>query len=178
MILHQGHVTGDEGKFVGANPVALARQASVGQSCCKPQIDSFQPGGTEAELRITGPCCFGGCSELCFDSHFMAVNLKSEETIGEVKKLRPATCMDAIKEMATDSDRFQIDFQKANNQQKMGLLTSAFLSDFMFFEQDNGMCRRTAGGQIAITCFQCYVCGMLCPCGISCGGSGGGGGSE
>jgi hypothetical protein len=55
-------------------------------------------------MNVEGPCLFGGCSELCFSSHFVGRTAKGVE-MGEVSKLHPQSFGDVFKEMLTDSDR-------------------------------------------------------------------------
>ena len=47
-------------------------------------------------------------------------------------------------------------------------LASLFLVDYMFFEQDNGMCKYE-DGKIKITLCLCYCAGCLCPCNVVLG---------
>ena len=76
-------------------------------------------------------------------------------------------------EALTDSDCYTIEFNPGVNlapQQKALMLASLMQIDFMFFEQDNGICKRD-GDKIKFTCFECYCMGCLCPCNVTCGGN-------
>jgi hypothetical protein len=67
----------------------------------------------------------------------------------------------------------------ATPSQKVEMFTAMFLAEFMFFEQDNGMCKfDPATKQCVLTCFQCYFYGCLCPCQIRLGSGGSGGGGS
>lgn len=168
--------------------IFTAKQAPASQAMFNPIIKIYPKGSTEEDMQIKGPCCFGGCSELCCDSKFEATN-KSGEVIGRVKKTRPAGIGECITEACTDADRFEIMFEgNVTDQQKLGMFTGALLADFMLFEQDNGMCSLVcpmgADGSrdcgIKFTLFMCYCCGCLQPCTVTClaGGEGGEGGDE
>ena len=114
---------------------------------------------------MTGPQCFGGCSELCKESRFNATGTDNNHK-GYVVKEVPRTCMEVLREICTDKDSYRVVFNEGvSAKEKAALLTGALLIDFMYFERDNGACS-CVGGQdcLCINCCYCYCMGCLCPC--------------
>lgn len=138
---------------------------------CTPTLaifDGHLPDQAPPTSFMHGPCVFGGCSEACFESDFAISRPQSGTKIGDVailRKLKPRSCGDMCAECCTDSDRYYIEFKDKSltPQQKATLLGTLMLTDFMFFEQDNGMvqCRDK---RLIITFFNCYCGGCVCPC--------------
>lgn len=76
-----------------------------------PKLEVYQEADSIAPYAdITGPMCFGGCSELCCDSKFLYKKRGDGKNIAHMKKLAPKTCMDACAEMFTDADKFLVEF--------------------------------------------------------------------
>jgi len=126
--------------------------------------------------KVEGPCIFGGCSELCCDSNWMVSQMQPHQfnsgvgtgDLARIVKTRPTSAGAAIREAFTDSDSYSMDFVPGNNlapQQKAIMMASLILVDYMFFEQDNGMCK-IEDQKIKITVFQYYCMGTTCPCNI------------
>lgn len=170
MTLHDGHKSGDPGSLDDPAPVFKVKQSTACEAMCAPELKVIYEGVETPSMTITGPQCFGGCSELCCDSKFEAVN-KSGDPAGEVKKLAPRDCSSVCAEMFTDSDKYLVTFGEDNSaDDKAALLTSAFLVDFMYFEADQGMlnCRN---GNCSATCCLCYCMGCTIPWNCYCPGS-------
>uniref|UniRef100_A0A3B4X114 Phospholipid scramblase n=1 Tax=Seriola lalandi dorsalis TaxID=1841481 RepID=A0A3B4X114_SERLL len=77
--------------------------------------------GFEPLAKVEGPCCWGGCSELCFSSEFLV------STMGRETENRPRDCGSFAKEMFTDSDIFTMAFKPGHNlspQQKATMMAS------------------------------------------------------
>jgi hypothetical protein len=141
---------------------------------CTPQVDVLL--NNEIVASVTGQLCFGGCSEMCFDQGFVVTD-KAGQPVAEIVKMRPSGLMEACAEMMTDSDCFRITLTGDANsaffklpEYRYLLLSINMLLEFMFFENDNGMLD-CADGSLHITCFNCYCCGMICPC--KCDAAGG-----
>ena len=150
-------------------------------------------GEFSALAKVEGPCFFGGCSELCCDSQWNVSRMTPETwdekiNLGDmaiITKKKPGSLASTLREMATDSDTFTMEFKpeaQLTPQQKATMIASLLLVDYMFFEQDNGMLS-CEGGKVKITLCETYCCGSLCPWNISIPGSsqsgdgdGGGGG--
>jgi len=135
-----------------------------------------RPGGAEGFeplAKVEGPCCWGGCSELCFSSEFLVSTMGRETEnaklqlgdLAVITKQRPRDCGSFAKEMFTDSDIFTMAFKPGHNlspQQKATMMASLILTDYMFFENDNGMCY-CEGSKLHITLCNTYCCGHTCP---------------
>ena len=141
------------------NPISKINQASS----CTPQLDVFaEVDSAEPYASITGPCCFGGASELCCKSKFEYK--KGDTQIASMTKLAPSDCCACLKELCTDADKFSVEFEDGiEAEEKANSIAAVFLTDYMFFEQDQGICTVKDGGA-KLTCFQCYCFGCLIPC--------------
>ena len=60
-------------------------------------------------------------------------------------------------------------------QQKATMMASLILTDYMFFENDNGMCY-CEGSKLHITLCNTYCCGHTCPCKVVLDGNNNNGG--
>ena len=99
--------------------------------------------------------------------------------LAKITKVRPKGPCACGKELFTDSDTFTVRYAEGvglTPQQKAAMMGSMILTDYMFFEQDQGMVT-CEGTKIKITLFECYCCGALCPATIQwdANNSGGGG---
>jgi hypothetical protein len=175
MILHAGAVQegpDKAGKLSDYSRIIGSAKEAGGLCNCTPTLDLFdgvKPDHPNAKSSSTihGPCFFGGCSEMCTESEFR-VSRPPGRRLGDVaviKKLRPRNFSEVCQELCTDSDRYYIEFRDPSltPQQKATLLGGLMLTDYMFFEQDNGMvsCRHK---ELTITCCLYYCGGCVCPC--------------
>jgi hypothetical protein len=191
MTLHDGAIqAGIKPGLVPSGTTQVVGSAVEAPCCgessgCTPTIHIFQGDrkqpGAQPIAAIEGPMIFGGCSELCCKSTFPVSRLtqgaqgpwpKKVGDIATFQKQAPSNFTEACKEAATDSDKYILEIHDATLpiEQRVNLLASIMLADFMFFEQDHGMCSSGDGGQgIKITCFECYCYGCLCPCNLNSG---------
>ena len=89
--------------------------------------------------------------------------------LAEIVKRAPAGLAAAAREALTDSDTYTMAFRQEANlapQQKAMMIASLVLVDYMFFEQDNGMCSYE-NGTLKFTLFESYCCGCLLPCSVT-----------
>lgn len=179
MTLHRGYVKGDPGAVEKANPVLFLKQTpGMGGAMLAPEIVAMtdEDGTNGQQVKISGPMCFGGCSEFCMDAPFVAKDANGN-MIGEIRKMRPQNCTELMTEIFTDSDRFKLTFNpNATPEAKAAMLSSAFLLDLMYFETDISCCKYSSSKGLQFNCINCYCCGCLIPC--TCGTGGGGGGGE
>lgn len=130
--------------------------------CFRPKLEYFDANDKNL-YHIEGPFCQ---NDYCCDAPFEIKIERQEglETLGEVRKLRPKGFTDTMREAFTDADNFQLampkDFDATRRAVQVG---SAFLIDFMFFEDDADYC--------ACPPFLMYCCGNAC--GLSCCSNGG-----
>jgi len=168
MTLHKGKLEGDIGEIKNPNPLFVVKQAPASQSMFEPVIQVFSPNaaeGSRAAVTIRGPCIYGGCSELCCDSVFQGTNADAKN-VGKIKKKYPTNLCQACCECNTTLDRYDLTFQPtATPEEKVAMFTGAILTDYMLFESDHGMCQ-CRNNTLYITCFNCYCCGVGCPCNI------------
>ena len=187
MNLHAGAIQDDPdsaGDLSDYSRVIGSAKQPIQFCSCTPTLEVFNgarapTGASDGRVSpfslMHGPCIFGGCTELCCSSDFPVSRPSSGTKVGDVaviRKLRPRDCGDFFAEFCTDSDRYTIEFKDPSltPQQKATLLGSLMLTDFMFFELDNGMCR-CSQKQLKITCCLCYCGGCLCPCSCTLDGS-------
>ena len=139
--MHMGKVEGKVGEVSGGgNPFLTIKQETCMTSMFHPKLDVKMEGQSDNLFTVTGPFCFGGCSELCFESRFSALSKKTNRDVGFLRKLAPASLGECCKEMCTDADKFRVSYEDgASVEDKTALMGVAFLADYMFFEQDNGM---------------------------------------
>lgn len=138
-------------------------------------------GDPAAEGVVTGPTCFGGCSQLCIDTEFPTSRLPAPAVGGAVSgrplrigdiaiivKRKPANCIGAARELLSTADVYTIEFTDpaATVEQKAGVLASALLLDYMLFERKQDMCGTTDDGTFFINMCDCYLGGCVCPCRI------------
>ena len=144
------------------NAVSMIRQST--RTMCTPKLEVYQEADSIAPYAdITGPMCFGGCSELCCDSKFLYKKRGDGKNIAHMKNLAPKTCMDACAEMFTDADKFLVEFgDDVSHEEKANAVAATFLTDYMFFEKDNGMCSCLDNcTRVKFTCCLVYCCGCL-----------------
>mmetsp|Transcript_20218 Transcript_20218/g.37723 ORF Transcript_20218/g.37723 Transcript_20218/m.37723 type:complete len:320 (-) Transcript_20218:174-1133(-) len=176
-IMHGGKVEGTPGNISAPNPLVMMRQASAAESPFNPKINvnPMDADGKESKtgMSLTGPQFFGGCSELCCKSTF-PVRYADNNVAGEVVKLPPRNFCGCLAEMATDMDTYKVDFNPGlSAEDKAAILSSAILADYMFFEGDEGMCRRKPNGETVCTLCQCYCLGCILPCNLKAPKKGG-----
>jgi len=181
--LHDGMVTGEPGvELQNARPLAVIRQPM--QCCtppmdgCTPTLDVFPAQGEAPYAQITGPTLFGGCSELCCESHFRYTSDGREA--GQVTHLTPKSPGEVFKAICTDSDNYGIEFAPgASEVDKANMIAGSVLLDYMFFEIDNGLVHvNPIDRSVEITCCLCFCWGYLRPCVCKCGGKNDDGGGS
>ena len=178
MTMHDGRVDGHAGSIAKDRALMTLKQPASGGGGCTPTIEVHGANATESHFKgvVEGPCVFGGCSENCCDANFRySAQAGGSGDIGTITHLRPKSCTQLTTESCTDADRFGIQISDSKTgEEKLDVLMAALLTDYMFFEQDNGMCavkqRPGKNPECKITCCMCFCYGCLCPCNCSCGG--------
>ena len=138
-------------------------------------------GKTQMYAAVRGPCLTGGCSKLCCEAEFGFSKVAAEDydnsskihksNFGDyatITKKRPKAFGQAMREMFTDSDLFDVKFtnKDATPNEKAMILAQMVHLDYMFFERDNDMC-----DDEGITLCNCFIYGCVCPCKIHKGSS-------
>lgn len=200
IIVHDGEVTAEpaccnmgnkccdgcgHGDLKNPNPISKASVPMCGGFKCTPNISVFEDfESTEPNGKMTGPCCFGGCLELCKSDSFK-YSTNDDREIGTAKKLTPNSCGQCCAEICTDSDKYRIEFKEGSSaEEKANTIGLALLADYMFFERDLGIITivfEDGSPVLKCTCCLMSILGQICPCTCSCklgknGGDGGGGG--
>lgn len=188
MYVHEGDVIGEwtndaetkvrPGSVKAPNVVSIIRQPPCGGGGLHPTLEVFQGSAIEESSEpvatIRGPTCFGGCSEICFSSGFDISRGRTKSMdFGRLVKRRGNCCT----EMCTDFDQYELYFDEAATpEEKVALMNAALLTDYAWFEFDQGTCTcKCVDGRCEVwaTCFVCYCCGCLWPCQMPifcCGG--------
>ena len=169
LTVHEGNVQGEAGNINPATRLSLIRQPSPLGGCFTPTLEVLNASGA-LDAKVTGPCCFGGWSEICCDSTF--VLKRGDAPLATIKHLAPRDCSETCAAICTDSDKFQVTFDATtSSMDKANAVAAGLLIDYMFFEIDHGLCgvenNCTGGKNIHCTLFLCYVAGCLLPFNIS-----------
>lgn len=162
-------LTNAQGQVLGA-----ARQPCCG-GFCNPQVDVMEDNIESSPFAsVIGPCCcFGGLTEMVCDQKF-EVKDPNDSPIGVITKEKPEGMAQAIQEIMTDSDLFTLRFPpQMAPKQKMLLLATTLLLDYMFFEQNKPWECDPIEQSLTCTCCNTYICGSYQPCTCKCGGAGG-----
>ncbi len=164
MTIHTGKVDDEAGKVINPKAIYTVKQASgCDDDLCHPQVKVFTPYANKPEILLTGPQCFGGCTDLCKESRFNATGTDNQDK-GYVLKEVPRTCMEMMREICTDKDSYRIVFNEVvSAKEKAALLTGALLIDIMYYERDNGACTCVNKEYLCINCCNCYCMGCLVP---------------
>lgn len=176
----KGKQTGEIGRpyMLPADRLIASVTQPIFAGCCTPTLDlRTEAYSTEDEPfgKITGPCIFGGWSEMCCDFRFFVS--KNDSTVAPkygdfalITKKAPTTLSGAFRELVSDADVYSIAFDPEANEkltpaQKLSVLSGQILADYMFFDGQTGKCTCDNDG---ITCyfFYCSIIGCLWPCSL------------
>lgn len=182
--VHAGRVDGRAGRAGQGRALLAVRQAGGCGACLRPTVVLLERGaGPRPDApfaTLVGPCCFGGCAELCCDAPFAETGGRAS-----VAKLRPRSISAGLRELVSDADVYELAVREpgwGGPVRTAGLLAAALLLDYMLFER-NGDALVCAGGRRRLNCCNAYCCGCVlpCRCDCSCPGSrarGGGAGGD
>jgi hypothetical protein len=168
MTLYAGDVEGEIGSMTG-QVIGRAEQPKPFGGCFTPTLHIMERDATEPGAKLEGPTLFGGCTELCFSTEWPISKFESDKKAGDlamIVKKAPTSMGEAAKELFGDADIYTLNVNPAmNTNQKAIFLASLILTDYMFFERDNGMFAFEDGCKtISCTICLCYCCGTLNPC--------------
>ena len=110
IVVHEGEVEYEQGICCGCLGQEVTTEGKAISKITQaatltPQLNVFAEFDSEEPYAsITGPCCFGGCSELCCESVFEYK--KGDTPIATMSKLAPKSCVECCKEICTDVDKF------------------------------------------------------------------------
>lgn len=188
--IHAGDLTGKPGAMKGTRERASLMGESIqptGGGGFKPLMqimDRADPndgiGATELYAATRGPCFTGGCAALCCNFPF-GVTVADNSMLGDSSKLhkqnfgdfatitktKPKKFSQAMREVFTDSDLYDVEFINKNitPQQKANILAHMVHLDYMFFENDADMFGHD-GECFYINLCNCFCYGCVCPCTI------------
>jgi hypothetical protein len=144
-----------------------AKQSNCCSQPCGVSLLVQGSGEAEPSMKIATPCFFGGCKSLCIGDEFPITDQKGN--VGHLTKPPPPDCGACIKEICTDADDYFITYAADSTpDQKLAMLSGAFMADYMLFAHDNGpiYCESCYNCDIACTICNCYICGVIRPCTI------------
>lgn len=120
--------------------------------------------------KVEGPLCFGGWSEFCCDFKFFVSNMDSKKKSGDlalITKKKPVGLSGAAADLFTNADVYTVQFDpnaKLTPEQKVTMLGSQLLADYMFFDGNTQKCEIDSKGNIWCYIFYCSCIGLLVPC--------------
>jgi hypothetical protein len=160
----------EAGRPNGPNPAQLVGEAiqPIFGGWYLPTLHLRDANQSEPFGTVQGPCCFGGWSEMCCNFKFQVSRYGGPSRVGDlavITKKKPHNISSAFVELATDADVYTIEFNDAaglSASQKVTILASQILSDYMWFDGNTEKCKVDDSG---ITCYLCYYSciGALCP---------------
>lgn len=142
--------------------------------CCNPRLDlmdSNSEGNATPYGKIEGPCIFGGWSEMCCSFKFYTSLFSSPTKSGDIAlitKKKPQSTSGSAVELVSNADNYRIDFDSSQNltgAQKLTILSSQLLIDYMLFDGNTEKCRRTPNGCYCYLWY-CSILGAVCPAAI------------
>jgi len=152
----------------------------IGGGGCTPTVELFD-GANDAGISdgtpfgvVEGPTFFGGCLDLCCDTHFqISKEAGGGGDLATISKLRPRECCEWCRAICSTADAFDMEFTPEgaamSPEQKAMLIGEIVHIDYMFFEQNRRYCEVEKQGDtiwIKILISMCYCYGCLCPCRI------------
>jgi hypothetical protein len=158
-----------------SNPLIGSATQPIFGGCCIPFME-LRDGPDQAEPfgKVAGPCFFGGWSEMCFSFNFPVSYFASPRSSGDIAvitKRKPANMTQAAVEVCSDADWYGIKFNEQNlgkitAEQKLTVLSSQLLLDYMLFDGNTQKCKDTDS---AVICYCCYfsLLGHIMPCCIA-----------
>lgn len=172
--LHAGDVGAEDGGDVNKIPkdsVFARSVVPIGGGGCTPTVEmmSRDAGGNETPFGfVEGPTCFGGCMDLCVNTNFFVSKQKGKA--GDIaviqKKARDPGLMGFCIALCTVVDTYNLDFTDPNltPQQKAQVIGDAIHLDYLFFDQEQPLCRyNDSNDTLEILMCLCYCYGCLCP---------------
>jgi hypothetical protein len=143
-------------------------QQPVFGGCCTPTLHLRDVESPEPFAKVEGPCFFGGWSEMCFNFQFFVSRFASDKKSGDlglITKKKPSSMAGGFVEVMSDADVYGVTFNEhaeLTPAQKITMLTSQILADYMWFEGNTEKCKRTESGTTCYCCFFSCI-GALCP---------------
>ena len=167
--LHAGDVGAPDGSDVNKIDRSTAFGHSVvpiGGGGCTPTVNlmSRDAAGNETPLGVVeGPTCFGGCMDLCVNTNFFVSKRKARLEILLSSRRRHAILVSWASALHSAlSSYVQLGFHHPNltPQQKAQVIGDAIHLDYLFFDQEQPLCRyNDANDTIEILLCLCYCFG-------------------
>ena len=144
----------------------------------KPSLDIYV-GATDTIdpwAIVLGPCFFGGLSEFCCNFQFDVKRSHGTPNFANFIKVRPKSAANVAKQCCSTADNYQMNFAPKEGtgtklelkvEEKLALLTSSILADYMWFDGDTSWCVCTDRDARLNCCF--FNCmGCIIPIYIDC----------
>lgn len=173
--VHAGNVGSDEGTDVNKisrNTAFSSSRVPIGGGGFTPTVEMMErdPEGAETPFGfVEGPTCFGGCMDLFVDTYFTISRNKGKS--GDIATIKKKARDEGMKglciALCTPVDTYDITLSDPSltPQQKASIIAEAINLDFLFFENEQPLCRyNEASKNCEILCCLCYCYGCLCPC--------------
>lgn len=172
MSVYAGELADDKEKGRPFNPDPSKLIGTVTQpvygGVFTPTLHLTEANSAQPFAKVEGPCFFGGWSEMCCSFNFAVSRFESEKRVGDLAKVvkkKPDSFAGGMKELMTEADVYGVTFNEGvelTAAQKITVLTSQVLADYMWFEGNTEKCKSDDGGITCNCCF--YSCfGAVCP---------------
>jgi hypothetical protein len=157
------------------NPLIGSVNQPIFGGCCIPFLELRDgPDNATPFGKVAGPCFFGGWLEMCCSFNFPVSYFNSSRQSGDIAniiKKKPVNVTQAAVQCCTEADNFGIKFSEENlgkitPEQKLTVLSSQLLLDYMLFDGNTDKCKDTDS---AVICYCCYfsMLGSVTPCCIA-----------
>lgn len=179
-LLYEGAAPGYPKETKEARLLGRAKEGSCCSEgwCLRPSISLYNGDSQDPYAIAEGPALFGGLLNCCVSSDVPVSYIEDlnrhrkscqgaldKGDLAMMRKLRPDSFCGMLRECCTDADIYSIDVNDptASIETRVSMMASLFMIDSMLFERDMKPVEYN-GSAIIVTLWECFCCGVVCPC--------------